>query len=81
MDEFRTRYPTTPDAATDNTVSFPVLDEYLKTYQDPNQVSSISKIQQELDETKIVLHKTIQSVRLASSPLSVLSATGRRTRR
>ena len=30
--------------------------------QDPHQADSILKIQKELDETKIVLHKTIESV-------------------
>lgn len=31
-------------------------------YQDPQQADSIMKIQKELDETKIVLHKTIESL-------------------
>lgn len=31
-------------------------------YQDPQQADSVMKIQKELDETKIVLHKTIESV-------------------
>ena len=40
----------------------PELREYLTKYQDPQQADSILKIQKELDETKIVLHKTIESV-------------------
>lgn len=40
----------------------PELSEYLVKYQDPQQADSIMKIQKELDETKIVLHKTIESV-------------------
>lgn len=40
----------------------PELKEYLSKYQDPQQADSILKIQKELDETKIVLHKTIESV-------------------
>ncbi|KAJ5276963.1 Synaptobrevin [Penicillium chrysogenum] len=40
----------------------PQLKEYIVKYQDPSQADSIMKIQQELDETKIVLHKTIESV-------------------
>lgn len=40
----------------------PELKEYLTKYQDPQQADSILKIQKELDETKIVLHKTIESV-------------------
>ncbi|KAJ5219585.1 Synaptobrevin [Penicillium chermesinum] len=39
-----------------------ILKEYIVKYQDPQQADSIMKIQQELDETKIVLHKTIESV-------------------
>jgi hypothetical protein len=51
-------------ATKDNTITFPQLKEYIKTYQDPNQVSKISAIQTQLDETKIILHKTIDSVGL-----------------
>ena len=40
----------------------PQLAEYLVKYQDPAEADSIMKIQRELDETKIVLHKTIESV-------------------
>lgn len=43
-------------------VNFPELKEYIVKYQDPQQADSIMKIQQQLDETKIVLHKTIESV-------------------
>lgn len=43
-------------------IAFPQLKEYLTKYQDPHQADSILKIQKELDETKIVLHKTIESV-------------------
>ncbi|KAL1407068.1 palmitoyltransferase [Vanrija albida] len=38
------------------------LATYLAKYQDPKQADTIMKVQQELDETKIVLHKTIESV-------------------
>jgi len=53
-------------ATTDNAISFPPLRKYLDDYQDPSKVGSIATIKQELDETKIVLHKTIESV--SSSP-------------
>lgn len=36
------------------------LDTYLQRYQDPSQADGIMRVQQELDETKIVLHKTIE---------------------
>lgn len=40
----------------------PQLNEYVKKYKDPQQIDSLSKIQQELDATKVVLHETIESV-------------------
>ncbi len=43
-------------------MAFPELKDYIVKYQDPQQADSIMKIQKELDETKIVLHKTIESV-------------------
>ncbi|SCZ92703.1 BZ3500_MvSof-1268-A1-R1_Chr5-2g08121 [Microbotryum saponariae] len=43
-------------------VEFPQLQEYCTKYQDPKQADTIMKVQQELDETKIILHKTIESV-------------------
>lgn len=48
--------------ATNPSLTFDKLETYLKKYQDPSQADSIMKVQQELDETKIVLHKTIESV-------------------
>ncbi|OGM42794.1 vesicle transport protein ykt6 [Aspergillus bombycis] len=60
LDEFLTL---NPNAGTSTQpVSFPSLKTYISAYQDPHQVDSIMKIQKELDETKIVLHKTIESV-------------------
>lgn len=38
------------------------LDLYIRKYQDPSQADAIMKVQQELDDTKIVLHKTIENV-------------------
>jgi len=63
VDEFLSKYPRTAFAASNPpTLPFPQLKEYLVKYQDPQQADSIMKIQKELDETKIVLHKTIESV-------------------
>jgi synaptobrevin homolog YKT6 len=58
------KYPRTAitNATQKNSLSFPELKEYIQKYQDPGQADSIMKIQKELDETKIVLHKTIESV-------------------
>ncbi|KAF9426300.1 palmitoyltransferase [Podila epigama] len=61
LDEFTTRFPNsstwTPEAC-----SYPELQQYIVTYQDPKQGDTIMKVQRELDETKIILHKTIESV-------------------
>jgi hypothetical protein len=40
----------------------PELKDYIVKYQDPHQADSIMKIRKELDDTKIILHKTIESV-------------------
>ncbi|KAH8428448.1 palmitoyltransferase YKT6 [Aspergillus melleus] len=60
LDEFLAQNPNADSSR--NPVTFPPLRTYITTYQDPQQVDSIMKIQKELDETKIVLHKTIESV-------------------
>jgi hypothetical protein len=65
VDEFVSKYPRTAYAnATKDSpqLPFPELKDYIQKYQDPQQADSIMKIQKELDETKIVLHKTIESV-------------------
>jgi synaptobrevin family protein YKT6 len=63
VDEFLSKHPRTSYAG-DNPSPLPFheLKEYIVKYQDPQQADSIMKIQKELDETKIVLHKTIESV-------------------
>ncbi len=48
---------TTPES-----MAFPALDDYLQKYQDPSAADKITKIQNDLDETTQILHKTIDSV-------------------
>jgi synaptobrevin family protein YKT6 len=64
MDQFLAEKPLASfqGKTADNSVPYPPLKEYLTKYQDSNEASSIAKIQQELDETKIILHKAIDSV-------------------
>lgn len=65
LDEYLSLHPANEwknIAATNASFDYEKLDTYLKKYQDPSQADSIMKVQQELDETKIVLHKTIESV-------------------
>ncbi|CAF9918900.1 MAG: palmitoyltransferase [Heterodermia speciosa] len=62
VDEFLAKYPRSSFANSTPTLEFKPLKDYIVKYQDPQQADSIMKIQKELDETKIVLHKTIESV-------------------
>uniref|UniRef100_A0A1D1Z189 VAMP-like protein YKT61 n=1 Tax=Anthurium amnicola TaxID=1678845 RepID=A0A1D1Z189_9ARAE len=41
---------------------WPYLNEALTKFQDPGEADKLLKIQRDLDETKIILHKTIDSV-------------------
>ncbi|KAF8812778.1 snare-like protein [Phlegmacium glaucopus] len=63
LDEFMTKVPQ-PSSFNSNpsSISFPEINTYIQKYQDPRQADTIMRVQQELDETKIVLHKTIESV-------------------
>ncbi|KAF2405216.1 snare protein-like protein ykt6 [Trichodelitschia bisporula] len=54
--------PASTSASATPPISWPLLKEYIIKYQDPAAADSIMKIQKELAETKIVLHKTIESV-------------------
>ncbi|POW10307.1 hypothetical protein PSTT_06180 [Puccinia striiformis] len=71
LDEFTTKIPESkwkpilanpPTSGTAPNLGFNSINDYLVKYQDPKQADTILKVQQELDETKIVLHKTIESV-------------------
>ena len=61
IEDFSTKVPQT-SYSNPSSISFPEIHEYLRKYQDPKQADAIMRVQQELDETKIVLHKTIESV-------------------
>ncbi|XP_024367646.1 VAMP-like protein YKT61 [Physcomitrium patens] len=47
---------------TDSTDAWPYLPEALAKYQNPTEADKLAKIQKDLDETKVILHKTIESV-------------------
>ncbi|KAL1924645.1 uncharacterized protein VTP21DRAFT_4299 [Calcarisporiella thermophila] len=53
-------------------ISYPELREYINKYQDPKEADAIMGIQRELDETKIALHKTIESVLLRGEKMDML---------
>ena len=64
LDDFLTKHPVSSfrTLTTKNSVVFPELKEYITKYQDPQNADSLMKIQKELDETKVVLHKTIEQM-------------------
>ena len=64
LDDFTAKIPQT-SFSNPSAISFPEINSYLQKYQDPRQADAIMRVQQELDETKIVL------VRPPARPLPV----------
>ncbi|KAI8432221.1 hypothetical protein MSG28_004671 [Choristoneura fumiferana] len=63
LDEFSAKVPANSwPTANETTVDFPVLPQYLVKYQNPREADALTKIQEDLDETKIILHDTIKAV-------------------
>ncbi|XP_076464822.1 synaptobrevin homolog YKT6-like [Babylonia areolata] len=63
LDEFTTKYSSSQWAVLkESSVDFPQVQEYLQKYQNPKEADAMTKIQSELDETKIILHNTIEAV-------------------
>ncbi|ORX44927.1 snare-like protein [Hesseltinella vesiculosa] len=69
LDEFLVKFPTD---RWQGTLDFPELASYIQKYQDPKQADTIMKVQNELDETTAILHKTIDSVLKRGEKLDVL---------
>ncbi|XP_006031241.1 synaptobrevin homolog YKT6 isoform X1 [Alligator sinensis] len=44
------------------TINYTALDGYLSRYQNPREADAMTKVQAELDETKIILHNTMESL-------------------
>lgn len=63
LDDFTSKVPPNNwPTANESTVDFPVLPQYLAKYQNPKEADALTKIQSDLDETKIILHDTIKAV-------------------
>ncbi|CAG8526362.1 31388_t:CDS:2, partial [Racocetra persica] len=60
LDEFLTKFDRTTWKS--QTISYPELKTYLIKYQDPKEADQIIKVQEQLDETKLVMNKTIESL-------------------
>jgi len=57
---------------TEQTVSFTQLPAYLSKYQDPREADPLTKMQEDLDETKIILRNTIEQVLVRGEKLDDL---------
>ncbi|CAF4855642.1 unnamed protein product [Pieris macdunnoughi] len=63
LDDFSAKVPVAIwQTGDETTIDFPVLPQYLAKYQDPKEADALTKIQNDLDETKIILHDTIKAV-------------------
>lgn len=63
LNEFSKAVPASSwPTGTEATIQFPQLPQYLARYQNPREADAMTKIQEELDETKIILHSTIEAV-------------------
>jgi synaptobrevin family protein YKT6 len=66
LDEFITKVPQS-SFSNPSSISFPEITTYIQRYQDPRQADTIMRVQQELDETKIVLVRSKYKGRLMRS--------------
>ncbi|XP_063241644.1 synaptobrevin homolog YKT6 [Bacillus rossius redtenbacheri] len=63
LDDFAARIPPSSwSTGSEESIVFPQLNAYLAKYQNPREADAMTKIQEELDETKIILHNTIEAV-------------------
>ncbi|XP_054167024.1 synaptobrevin homolog YKT6-like [Oppia nitens] len=75
LDEFSESIPSHSwPTLMENSAPFPILDGYLAKYQNPKEADAMTKIQEDLDETKIILHNTITSILQRGEKLDTLVA-------
>ena len=55
LDEFAAQFSRDIWLSTSSQLEFPLLQEMLKKYQNPDEADPIMRVQRELDETKVVL--------------------------
>ena len=61
-DDFVAKYRNVLDTANMSDMPFPQLEQEIKRFQDPAEADQMMKLQKDLDETKAVLHTTIDAV-------------------
>lgn len=64
MDDFVAKVPQA-SFSNPSTISFSEIENYIQKYQDPRQADAIMRVQQELDETKIVLVCALRRISIA----------------
>lgn len=63
LDDFASKHPpATWPTLNEATSNFPQVNVYLTKYQNPREADAFTKMQNDLDETKIILHNTIEAV-------------------
>lgn len=62
QDEFLSSYDTEAWMKSIGELPLNCIDEMIKKYQNPQEADAIMRIQRDLDDTKVILHKTIDSV-------------------
>ncbi|KAG5679671.1 hypothetical protein PVAND_009225 [Polypedilum vanderplanki] len=73
MDDFAAKVssPEWPNG-TEQTINFTQLPAYIAKYQDPREADPLTKMQNDLDETKIILKNTIEQVLIRGEKLDDL---------
>lgn len=62
LDDFTSKYSSFLWSDPKQEFTFPEAAECLQKYQNPKEADAMSRIQSDLDETKIILHNTIEAV-------------------
>jgi synaptobrevin family protein YKT6 len=73
MDDFAAKVssPEWPNG-TEQSINFTQLPGYITKYQDPREADPLTKMQNDLDETKIILRNTIEQVLIRGEKLDDL---------
>ncbi|KAJ3272416.1 palmitoyltransferase [Terramyces sp. JEL0728] len=62
LDEFKSKFPRRDITPETTSQRYPELRQHLEKAQDPQSNDPFMKVQRELDETKVILHKTMDSL-------------------
>ncbi|XP_054766336.2 synaptobrevin homolog YKT6-like [Lytechinus pictus] len=75
LDEFASAVsPSTWGTVKENSANYQGLESYLSKYQNPSEADPMMKIQKDLDDTKVIMHDTIESMLTRGEKLDDLVA-------